>query len=177
MARWKLMTAHYLNVEDIDGEKVEFEYSEIDMQTQRRRKRVFPVPFLLDPQDPTVCNDNGIIVVSDGKGSRGPRDYIFFGEPTPDMQPLDEEAQAISTKLQPKWIHAIDSLPSNGDFSQSLISAFTKQMEGLAEKLKPVENTSFKGVDPVEFAKMQEQLAALVARNAELEAKQPERRI
>ena len=44
MARWKLMTPHYLNV---DGE--EWEYQETDRQTGRPRGTKFRVPRLLDP--------------------------------------------------------------------------------------------------------------------------------
>ena len=48
MARWKLMTPHYLNVE---GET--WEYTENDRQTGRPKRVQFPVPRLLDIRDPS----------------------------------------------------------------------------------------------------------------------------
>ena len=47
MARWKLMTPHYLNVE---GE--EWEYQETNRTTGRPQRTKFPVPRLLDIRDP-----------------------------------------------------------------------------------------------------------------------------
>ena len=48
MARWKLMTSHYLNT---PGE--EWEYTENDRNTGRPRRIKFPVPRLLDINDPS----------------------------------------------------------------------------------------------------------------------------
>lgn len=177
MARWKLMTPHYLNVKELDGEPVEFIYQEQDLTTMRNRRKSFKVPLLLDPKDPSYVNDpNYGIVVSDGKNAML-RDYIFLGDPTPDMEPLDDEAREISDRFKEKWINPIDSLPGNGDYSQSLIAVFEKQMNALAAQAQQnVQPQSLKSVDPEAFKLMQEQLTALMARNAELEAAKPEAR-
>ena len=74
MARWKLMTPHYLNVE---GES--WEYTENDRQTGRPKRVQFPVPRLLDIRDPSCWtnrwgnkdNEDGeIIVCHSGKGEK-----------------------------------------------------------------------------------------------------------
>lgn len=173
MARWKLNGPHYLVVEGIDGERVEYIQEERNQQTGRARRRAFPVPLYLDPNDPTVINVDGAIVISDGNNA-GPRDYIFSGEPTPDMTPLDDEAATISASLEHKWAHPIDSLPSNGDYAAALISKFESQIQSLMNvaqgAAKAPEPVSVAGVSAADFAKLQEQVALLAARNAELEA-------
>lgn len=169
MARWRLTAAHYLSVPGI-----EWEYRETDRGTGKQARMVLPVPLLLDPKDPTVCNRDGDCIVVRGEAGRG--EFQFLGEPTPDMEPLDDEAKAISAAQEPLWLHPIDTLPSNGDYSASLIASFEKQMtrlikQGQAEPIQPV---SAKSVSTEEFAKLQEQVAALMARNAELEqAREP----
>lgn len=137
MARWKLMNAHYLNV---PGE--EWEYMENDRRTGRPQRTKFPVPRLLDPKDPTCWtnrwgskdNEEGeIIVCADGKGDA--HDITFYGDPTPDMVPVDDEAKAISAQFEMRW----NSRPedSAGDYSQSLIDRFQIQMAEVTSK--PVE--------------------------------------
>jgi hypothetical protein len=137
MARWKLMTAHYLNV---PGE--EWEYIETDRKTGRPRRTKFPVPRLLDVNDPTCWtnrwggkdNEDGeIIVCHDGKGE--PSDQIFFGDPTPDMMPIDDEAKAISASFEDFWRYKPEE--GLGNHSQSLIDKF--QIELAEAQAKPVE--------------------------------------
>lgn len=174
MARWKLMTPHYLNVKELDGEPVEFVYMEQDLTTMRNRRKSFKVPLLLDPKDASYINDSSYgIVVSDGNNP-GPRDYIFSGDPTPDMEPIDDDARTISDKFRDKWINPIDNLPSNGDYSQSLLGVFERQLEAMARNSTPIPPTSVAGVSAEDFIKLQEQVALLAARNAELEAAKPE---
>jgi hypothetical protein len=137
MARWKLMTPHYLNV---PGE--EWEYTENDRTTGRPKRVKFPVPRLLDTKDPSCWtnrwgnkdNEDGeIIVCHEGKGE--PTDMPFTGDPTPDMVPVDDEARAISATFEHLW----QAKPENmaGDYSQSLVDRFQLQMAEASAK--PIE--------------------------------------
>lgn len=159
MARWRLTAAHYLNVPG-----TEWEYKETDQNTGKQARRVFTVPALLNPNDPSDCNYPGEIIVAWKDKGQG-RDIIFIGEPTPDMEPLDDEASAVSNKLRPKWVHPVESLSGNG-FSGDLIAMLEKQMT-LALKNQPT-NVSAAGVSQEDFAKLQAQVAALMAQNAAL---------
>lgn len=131
MARWRLTEAHYLNVPG-----TVWEFSETDRTTGKQKRTQFPVPTLLNPAEPSDWNykttgmngqvvDGEIIVCYAGKGQ--PRDIEFLGEPTPSMEPLDEEAEAISGKFTEKWKHPTDSVSSS--FGDALIEGFQKQME------------------------------------------------
>lgn len=167
MARWKLVEAHYLfgYPPDLADEGVEWEYKETDRITGRERRKRFKVPFYFDA-DTIVCYE--------GKGQ--PTDAVFSGEPTPSMEPLDAEAKAISAKHAHKWVHPIESLPGQG-FSASLLGALEKQVAELASRSPVPTVVPSIGVSKEEFEVMKEQLAALMARNAELEAGKPVRRI
>jgi len=169
MARWRLTQAHYLNVPG-----TEWEYKETDRTSGRQGRKVFQVPLFLNPADPADCNRDGEINVCHADKGK-PGDIVFVGEPTPDMEPLDEEAEAISKACEPKWQHPIESLGGQG-YSQSLLSSFEKQLTDMLRQMPttPAQPVSVAGVDPAEFAKLQEQVAALAARNAELEAAKPE---
>lgn len=170
MARWRLLNAHYLNVPG-----TEWEYKEIS-NAGKQARRVAPVPLFLDPKDQADWNyrDTGDIIVCNGNNPQS-RDIIFEGPPTPDMEPLDEEAQAISDKHKASWIHPIESLSGQG-YSQSLLNNFEAQLAA-AIAGQPAKPTVVKGVDPAEFEAVKQQLAALIARNAELEAAAPTRRV
>src|SRR6266705_1767114 len=106
MARWRLRTGHYLNVPG-----TEWEYKETDRTTGKTGRKVFAVPMLLDPNDPADHNYPGEIIVASAEDRAFPRDIIFLGDPTPDMEPIDDEAEAISEALASKWVHPIESLP------------------------------------------------------------------
>jgi hypothetical protein len=128
--------------------------------------------MFLDPKDPTVCNRDGDCIVVHGKAKNFAGEYEFLGDPTPEMEPLDEEAEAISKRLEPTWIHAINDLPTTMDFSASLIASFEKQMSALAKNQYAAPVSIAAGqVSAEDFAKLQEQVAQLMARNAELETK------
>ena len=78
MARWRLMNAHYLNVSG-----TEWEHKETDRSTGKQARKVFPVPMLLNPEDPADHNYPGeIIVAHEGKTAQR-RDIIFVGQPSP----------------------------------------------------------------------------------------------
>lgn len=137
MARWKLMTSHYLNVPD-----EEWEYTENDRATGRPLRRKFKVPRLLDINDPgcwtskwgTQSNEEGeIIVCLEGRGE--PKDIVFTGDPTPDMEPMDDEAKAISLTYAGRWKILPESI--SGGYSQSLIDQF--QIEMAETQSKPAE--------------------------------------
>lgn len=134
MARWKLMVAHYLNVE---GE--EWEYTENDRKTGRPKRYKFPVPRHLDPRDPSCWtnawgpkdNEEGeILVCYKGKGEAS--DIVFIGDPTPDMLPVDDEAREISASFEHKWKAKPEAMA--GDYSQSLIDKFQTEMDELRSK-------------------------------------------
>lgn len=160
MARWRLRNAHYLNVPG-----TEWEYTETNRETGKRGRKVFAVPLMLDTNNQADYNyPDEIIVCHEGKGER--KDIVFVGDPTPDMEPLDAEAEAISKSFESRWVHPIDTLPANGDYSQSLVKAFEKQISELTKIVVP--NTAIPGIDAAAFKEMQEQIAALMAQNAEL---------
>lgn len=161
MARWRLRSAHYLNVVSRWGEKVEWEYSETSRDTGRRARKLFPVPLMLDTNNAADYNYPGeIIVCKPGTGS--PLDIEFLGDPTPDMEPLDEEAEAISASLRPRWEHPIDSLAPNGAmnaaekaFMDSMMRAFA---QSTSQSILPVNTIT---VDKDEFEKLKTQVEAL----------------
>lgn len=166
MTRWLLKADHYLNVPG-----TQWEYEETSRESGKRKREVLPVPLLIELKDPDFQNADGdVIVCYEGKGEREGRprgDIIFIGSPTPDMEPLDDEAQAITDELRPRWEHPIETLPANGGMTaqeQVFMETIIKAMSGAAAQ---VPNT---GVSPEAFAKLQEQVAALMARNAELES-------
>lgn len=164
MARWLLTQPHYLN---IPGTK--WRYDEVSQATGEMVSQEFAVPRLLDPNNPRDCRSPEGCVVTTGTPSRG--DWAFIGEPTPDMDPLDDEAEAISLSLRPKWQHPIESLPANGEgFSTAILALLEKQLTEASRTAVP--NTAVTGVSKEEFVTLQEQVAALMARNAELEAAQ-----
>jgi hypothetical protein len=107
MARWKLISEHYLMVPG-----TEWQYSENDRKTNRPITKKFPVPLHLDPKAETDWNvvyrandgkvyNGDIVVCLPGKGEPG--DIEFTSHVTPDMEPIDDEAKAISEKLAHKW--------------------------------------------------------------------------
>ncbi len=165
--RWRLTAPHYLNIVR-DGEVAQYEYKETDRNTGRQARKTFPVPVLLDPDNPQDHNYRelgDIIVCMEDKGE--PRDIVFVGEPTPDMEPLDKEAEKLSESLRSKWQHPIETLASNGpDYGAQLIATFQRQIDAMGG-IKP---TTLNGVDPAAFEALQKQVAELIAQNAALRA-------
>lgn len=165
MARWRLLNAHYLNVPG-----TEWEYKETDRTSGKQGRKVFSVPAFLDPRDGADCNYPGEIIVSDGNGAHS-RDIIFVGPPTPDMEPLDESAEAISASHAAAWVHPIETL--SGQYGDQLLAVFQKQIAELASGQKAAA-VSTKGIPAGEFEALKAQVAALVAENAKLKAEAPE---
>ena len=134
--RWRLRNAHYLNVISLgDGTKVEWEYKETSRQTGRQVRKLFPVPALLDPNDPADHNYPGDLIVAhepnEDQVNTNRNEIYFVGEPTPEMEPLNEAAEALSNSLRSKWEHPIESLaptgnmtPAESAFMESMMKAF-----------------------------------------------------
>lgn len=155
MARWRLINAHYLNVPG-----TEWEYKEIDQTTGRQGRKVFTVPLYMDPRDPADHNYPGQIIVTNAASKEWPRDIIFLGDPTPDMEPLDEEAEAITAKLREVWEHPIESLPSTMSEGESAFMA--KMMEAFGQR----PNVSANQVSVEEFNEMKRLVEDLKAQIA-----------
>lgn len=173
MARWRLTQKHYLSVPG-----VEWEQKETNRDTGRQLVKRYPVPMFLDPDNPGDVNYDGMVVVGQGKGTM-PKDYIFTGPPTPDMEPLDDEAQAITDAESPKWVHPIESLPGQG-YGDALLVGLTKQLETLMAQQKPAQ--SLGNVTTDAFEALKKQVEDLAKQNATLQAqlasaKPAERRI
>lgn len=121
MARWMLKEAHYLKVPGTVWEEMS-----VDRDTGRQKRIAHPVPRLLNPKDPSDWShrpqsggahvsvggssfDEGAIVVAWAGKTDDRRDFIFEGEPTPDMEPIDDEAKEISAKKFSNWRDPMDS--------------------------------------------------------------------
>lgn len=153
MARWKLTAGHYLIVEG-----TEWEYKEVNRVTGKEIRVRIPVPLFLNPADPgdwtnRINKDEGDIIVSDGNNA-APTDIIFKGDPTPDMVPLDAEAEEISARFAGQWTHPIEGLPSH---SQSLIDGMQARM---AEAQTPASQP--------EIAEALSAIAAVMKQNSEI---------
>lgn len=151
MARWRLSTSHYLLVQGN-----QWEYKETDRTSGRELRKRIDVPMFLDVSDQALWNDNiirnprgeileGDVVVAYASGAHNDKDYIFTGEPSPDMIPMDDEAKEISDKFVAKWNMAPNE---NVTMGQQVIEAIEKvelvrqsqpqlvKIEGIAEVVK-----------------------------------------
>jgi hypothetical protein len=142
---------------------------ETNRDTGRVARTLFPVPTYLDPEDPRDQNYPGEVIVAYEKNAR-PQDIIFSGEPTPDMEPVDEEAQKISDVTRPKWINPIDAIAATGgNYSEALLALLQKQLEEAARKSGAPARAEG-AIDEAAFKKMQEDMKALQESNAKLQA-------
>lgn len=129
MARFKLTAKHYLNV-TIPGRKIIWRYEEVSRDGIANQSE-FPVPLYLDPEDQRWHNDaeHGIVVASEASKEH-PRDYILAGEPTIDMEPLDDAAEEIMVGVRARATNPIESLPAQGlsageqAFMETMMKAF-----------------------------------------------------
>lgn len=160
MARWKLTEPHYLNVVDCFWEQVE-----TDRDTGRQKRKQYPVPMYLNPNSPPDWNyrpgnghvtqggnsfDEGSIVVCwEGKGER--RDIVFVGNPTPGMEPLDDEAKEVSASFD--WSHPLDDLSPT--FSEAKLSE-------AAELFGAAAADAMKGSANTELLTMQKQMMEMM---------------
>lgn len=166
MARWRLTQPHYLKVLG-----TQYHYEETDRETGETNRHAFDVPRFLHPENPRDCRSpEGCVVAHEGSTVRG--DWLFVGEPTPDMEPLDDEARTISESFAAKWKHPIDSIESQGGFGEALLRKLDQQLTQVLAGAKG-NAVSVGDVSKEEFAKLQDQVASLMAKNAELEAAKP----
>jgi len=169
MARWYLTQPHYLSVPG-----TEWEYKETDRETQRQVRKVFEVPLYLNPNEQADWNDrvNERVVVSNKFDRSYPRDHVFTGPPTPDMAPIDEEAQEITDSYVKSgvWKHPIESLDMN--YSQSVLSDFERQMAQLLtqQTKQSPPSMSLGAVSVEDFNRLQKQETAFIKQRAKLKA-------
>lgn len=175
MARWRLRNPHYLNIlNPKTGRSTEWEYQETDQFSGETDRSVFKVPKLLDTADPKCFNYPGQIIVcwatDDGKKRGEKLDIVFFGDPTPEMEPFDEEAEAISESFKSKWEHPIENLPANGGMNAAE-SAFMENMMKAFAGMGQAANQSVPREQYDELAARMAKLEAALA--AQAEVKQP----
>jgi hypothetical protein len=165
MARWKLIVAHYLSVEG-----KEWEQMEVDQMTGQEVRKRYAVPYLLDVKDPKLWNGNvirnprgevldGDIIVAYKDKAHESRDYLFTGDPTPDMFPLDDEAREISESFTEKW----QAKPSeDNNYGHALMQQFANMKESAANKDS---NVKIEGMSDMlqAMTAMMQQNAALIA--------------
>ncbi len=164
MARWRLQTSHYINVDQLpDGTKIEWEHKETARETGRMVRKLYPVPMLLDPRDPADHNYPGEIVVANASSRQYPNDIIFHGDPTQEMEPLDDEAEAIMAPLREKWAHPIDSLPASGGMSPAEQTFMQTMMADFAKQVGAAMPKANSAVPNEEVAELKERLAKLEA--------------
>jgi hypothetical protein len=158
--RWRLEQPHYLAVVG-----TEWEYKEISQASGEEVRVRMPVHKYLDPKDPRFCNRDGECVVT--YGDAGPREYVFTGDPTPDMVPLNDEAEAISTARAPHWKHPIETLQGNGE---GLAAGWQREMAAIMASMKPGSIAPVApGISEDQFNELKEQVAALMKQNAMLQ--------
>jgi len=129
MARWKLMSNHYLITN-----KTRWEQIETDRSTGKQNRKQYDVPQFLDINDPgdwtNRVGDSGEIIVCDG-GTHDSKDLRFYGEPTPDMEPVDPEAQAISKKFEKVWRTSADRQISGKTYQDELLEGMHAEMQSM----------------------------------------------
>lgn len=169
MARWRVTEKHYLNVPG-----TEYEYRETNETTGKQARKVFPVPLYLDPANPSDCNYPGEIIVTHKADKAYPRDLIFVGPPTMGMAPLDEEAEAISAKMEKNWVSAFTTIEEG--FNGKMIVEIADALQSIKATSQPSSQTD----QSTEIAGLKAQIAALTtlveASNAErVESRQARR--
>lgn len=169
MARWKLTAGHYLNVPG-----TEWEHKETSRETGKQVRKVYKVPRLLDPKDPEDWNhrpypgeDGEIIVCHEGKGQS--RDIIFEGLPTADMEPLDDEARAISATI-PKKKDEYAHMSMGEGILEDLMRQLGQAIAGGQQQA-----VSTGTVKQAEFDQLKDMVKQLMDQNAALQAQVAEK--
>jgi len=164
MARWRLMSSHYVNVEQLpDGTKIEWEHKETARESGRTVRKLYPVPMLLDPKDAADHNYPGEIIVANKFDRAYPNDIILIGDPTDEMEPLDDEAEAILAPIRERKVHPIDSLPINGGMSTAEQKFMENMMAQFAKEIGASMPKANAAVPNDEVTELKERLAKLEA--------------
>ena len=160
MARWKVLAPHYIYAEQF-GEPTEWVREETNRETGRAFRKTFKVPLLVDPNDAYYMRTPSGMCVVATKGSEHPGDIVFYGPPTPDMEPIDDEAMAISDKERHKWISPIDSVPitMGEDFGALMMQALERQLTDAMRNQTIPQAQSLAGAGSSELAEMKALLA------------------
>jgi len=175
--RWRLTAPHYLNVAQYqDGTKIEWEHKETNAINGRAVRKLFPVPLMLNPEDPGDFNYPGeIIVTQEVEGGRPmPQDYIFTGAPTRDMEPLNQAAEAESDKHRARWIHPVETLPPNGGMNQDEMNFMKTMMADFAKQVGASLPQNNATVPREDYDELKERLAKLEAMIMAQNAAKPE---
>ena len=157
MARWKVLAPHYIYAEQY-GEPTEWVREETNRDTGRAFRKTYKVPLLVDPDDPVFSRTPSGMCIVATRGKEQPGDIVFFGSPTPDMEPLDDEATAISDTERHKWKSPIDNIPISigEDFGALLLQSLERQITSIT---RTPEAQTLAGASSTELA----ELKALVA--------------
>lgn len=170
MARWRLRQAHYLKVPG-----TQWEYKVAVTGSNKSARQMYDVPMFLDPNDPECFNYpqmdqrgmviGGEVIVAHAANPAFPRDIIFTGLPTPDMEPIDDEAKEISRRESSKWVHPIESLPERG-FSQVIMTELEKKIDAIAQGSG--NSVSLAGATSEETKRLQGLVEQLIQQNSML---------
>ena len=168
MARFRLKEKHYINIEGGEWEQKEEVQGPIKGRFKQVRKS-YPVPTYFDPEDPSDHNYPGEIIITTVEDRRYPHDFLCREgfQPTFDMEPLDDEAEAmleVYRKAHPGQ-HAIESLP--GQMGEDILNKFLAQITALGGREAHVSPA----VSVAEFEAMKAQNATLSAKLDEVLAK------
>lgn len=164
--RWRLLAPHYINVLALpDGTRVEWEHKETNRESGRAVRKLYPVPMLLNPEDPGDCNYPGEIIISQhAEGAHFLRqDLLFEGPPTRDMEPLNEAAEAITEQHKARWVHPIETLPANGGMNEQEKAFFENMMKAFTQQVGPQPQVSNTSVPREDYDELKERLAKLEA--------------
>jgi len=170
MARWELREPHYLYTEP--GTK--WEYIETDRTTGRQVRKQFDVPQYFHHEAETDWTEfttlangqrsTGKVVVCNGHNP-GPRDIIFKGDPTPGMQPIDDEAREITAKLKTKWNLPDKMFDMNnvGDYATNLADHFVQMQDKVNMQVQKMAEQRTEGMD-----KFMQTMAEMMAQNQQI---------
>jgi hypothetical protein len=169
---WRLRDHHYLNVPNTFYIK-----REVDGETQEMIEHKYPVPRLLRLDDPKACNaGDGVVLVSTDSQAKmiNARMWIFDGEPTPDMEPQNDAAEAISAQFRPRWLKPFEELHAtgggSGNFAKDLENALARVLDSAAAgKSTPTSSEGILAEINAQMKQLMEQNAALSAKVAALE--------
>lgn len=161
MARWELTDNHYI-LGGYPGEgSTQWQFEETNRDTGRTARKLFEVPCYLE-KGINVCQNE-----------RSPRDFVFVGPPTPEMLPLDDDAEKISAIHRAKWVSPMD-LPAQGPggFNDQLLEGLSRKLEALLVNQPLAPAVPQGSVSREEFELLQRQLLEMQAQL--LKAKQVE---